>query len=271
MTAVFPTFETSDPAVCPEGISFVTVRSLALGQRADVTLFAPRQAAGRRGLPICILLHGVYGSHWCWAFRGAAHLTLARLVHEGAVPPMVLVMPSDGLWDDGSGYVPHATQDFEAWIRDEVPAVAHRAVPECNACSPQFIAGLSMGGYGALRLAARNPRRYAAASAHSPITELYQLDALIRGSRAGWLPGPGDGSVLAAIRAAGAALPPLRFDCGADDALLEASQRLHHGLDRLGITHVYETFAGGHDWAYWTARLENSLRFFAGVLAGAPA
>jgi hypothetical protein len=61
-------------------------------------------------------------------------------------------MPSDGLWGDGSGYVPHASQDFERWIVDEVPVATRIAVPACDDASPIFIAGLSMGGFAALRL-----------------------------------------------------------------------------------------------------------------------
>ena len=79
---MFRTFEMSDPALAPEGLRFVTVKSAALRQRADLLVFVPRQvrvleeglegAAGLRDVPIAILLHGVYGSHWAWAFTGFA-------------------------------------------------------------------------------------------------------------------------------------------------------------------------------------------------------
>ena len=44
-------------------------------------------------LPIVTLLHGVYGSHWSWAYQGGAHLTAAELMRQGSICPMVLVMP----------------------------------------------------------------------------------------------------------------------------------------------------------------------------------
>ena len=130
---MFRTLEVSDPALSPPGLHFVTVKSAALGQRADVLLFAPRQAAGQRDLPLVTLLHGVYGSHWAWALTGGAHRTAARLIAAGEIPPLVLAMPSDGLWGDGSGYVRHAQQDFERWIVDEVPAAVQQT---CHACGP---------------------------------------------------------------------------------------------------------------------------------------
>jgi putative tributyrin esterase len=150
---MFRTLEVSDPALSPPGLRFVTVKSAALGQRADVLLFVPPQAAALQSVPLVLLLHGVYGSHWAWAFQGGAHLTAQRLIDSGAIPPLVLAMPSDGLWGDGSGYVAHAEQDFERWIVDEVPAAARAACSACSEASPLFIAGLSMGGFGALRLA----------------------------------------------------------------------------------------------------------------------
>lgn len=263
----FRTVEVSDPALAPEGLTFVTVKSAALGRRADLTLYRPPQAAGRRSVPIVMLLHGVYGSHWAWAYKGGAHRTAQRLVETGAIPPLVLAMPSDGLWGDGSGYVRHADHDAERWIVDEVPAAACAALAECDAHSPLAIAGLSMGGYAALRLAGRYPRRFRAAAGLSSITEVSQLDALIEEPRDQWARGPADARVLDALRLAGAALPPVRLDCGTDDALLEANRALHAALVAAGIAHEYAEHPGGHDWACWSRHLEDTLRFVARAFA----
>ena len=117
-----------DPEISAEGLRFLTVKSAALGGRADITLYVPETAADAADVPIVLLLHGVYGSHWAWALKGAAHLTLDRLIAAGQVPPMVLAMPSDGLWGDGSGYVAHGMQNFERWVAAEVPAAVAKTV-----------------------------------------------------------------------------------------------------------------------------------------------
>ncbi len=269
----FRTVELSDPALSPEGLRFVTVKSAALGRRADLTVFAPRQAEGRHDLPIVLLLHGVYGSHWAWAFKGGAHRTLQALVDAGDVPPMVLAMPSDGLGGDGSGYVRHAREDAERWIVDEVPAATVQAVSSCSAASPLCIAGLSMGGFAALRLAGRHPQRWVAAASLSGLTDVEQLDPLIDESREGWAGDAHDRQVLAALLPAGAGprhdLPALRLECGLDDALLPAQRRLHEALLAAGIRHDYAEHPGGHDWAFWSARLADTLRFLAGALSSA--
>lgn len=266
---MFRTLETSDPAFSPPGLRFVTVKSAALGQRADLLLFVPPQAATRHDVPLVILLHGAFSSHWAWAFKGGAHHTAQRLIDDGAIPPLVLAMPSDGLWGDGSGYVAHAGQDFERWIVDEVPAAARAACTACSEASPLCIAGLSMGGFGALRLAGRHPRRFVAAAGHSSVTEAAQLDALMAETRDGWAAAPEDTSVIAALRRAGTTtgpLPALRFDCGRDDPLVDANRRLHADLQAAGIAHSYVEHDGGHDWLYWSQHVEDTLRFLGDAL-----
>jgi len=265
----FRTLELSDPAIDPRGLRFATVKSAALAQRADVTLWLPPGASSLRDLPLAILLHGVYGSHWAWALKGNAHGTAAGLIAAGSIPPMALLMPSDGLWGDGSGYVRHADRDYEAWIVDELPALAAAAAPCCSARSPLLLAGLSMGGFAALRLAGKHPRRFVAVSAHSAMTELAQYDALLAEARDDWSRDPRDASVLAALEQA-AGLPPLRFDCGRGDPFIGANRALHAALDARGIAHLYAEHDGGHDWTYWSRHLDDTLRFFGAVLHDLP-
>src|SRR5690242_176091 len=102
----FRTIEISDPALTEPGVSFVTVKSAALQRRVDLSVFVPPDVEVEK-LPLVILLHGVYGSHWAWMFKGGAHRVLTRLMAEEGLPPMMLAMPSDALWGDGSGYLRH--------------------------------------------------------------------------------------------------------------------------------------------------------------------
>lgn len=262
----FHTIERSDPAIAADGLEFVTVKSRALGRRADVCVFVPPAARSVDDLPIVMLLHGVYGSHWAWALKGAAHLTAMRLIEAGALPRVALLMPSDGLWGDGSGYVAHADHDAERWIADEVPQLAREVIDGCSAQSPLLIAGLSMGGFAALRLAGKYPRRFLAAASLSAVTDAAQFDAIISESREGWSKAAADSNVLSALKYAREALPPLRIDCGLDDPYLQANRVLHHGLERAGIVHEYAESPGGHDWPYWSQTIEHTLRFFGRAL-----
>jgi len=235
-----------------------------LGHRADLTLYVPERKTA--DLPIALLLHGVYGSHWSWAFQGGAHRTMKRLIDSGEVPPMILAMPSDGLWGDGSGYLPHPDYNFEGWICEEVIQAAIEVVDGATDASPLFISGLSMGGYGALRLAAKYPQHFRGCSAHSSVTEFEQLDPLSEKSLADYPVQGDETSILHYMNLNKSALPPVRFDCGTEDELLKANRQLHQAMLDMKIPHSYEEFPGGHDWSYWGNHLEETLNFFGGLL-----
>ncbi|MFN7497162.1 MAG: alpha/beta hydrolase [Hyphomonadaceae bacterium] len=260
---MFRTFEHADLTIDPKGLSHITVKSGALGRRADVTAFVPEDMAVGTSLPIVTLLHGVFGSHWAWAFKGEAHLTARALIQQKLIPPMVLLMPSDGLWGDGSGYVPHADANYERWIVDEVPTIAFQLTKDCDLNSPRYLAGLSMGGFAALRLGAKYAKNYQAVSAHSSATHQTQLASIIEETTQSWSSDPHDQDVLAALQGAEGPLPRMRFDCGTEDQLLTANRSLHQSMTNAGIAHTYEELPGRHDWDYWKSNLHRSLLFFA--------
>ncbi len=263
----FRTIELSDPKLAPPGFHFVTVQSPALRQRADITVYVPASARPGEPLPTVTLLHGVYGSHWAWAFKGGAHLILEKLIAEKRVPPMALLIPSDGLWGDGSAYLKHGERDYAAWIVDEAAEAAALADPRLLG-GPRFIAGLSMGGFGALRLGALHPERFAAFSGLSSATDLAQLEELGCNSGFHYDVAPAQPkTVLEAMLSNRALLRPFHFDCGIDDFLIEPNRRLHRELTAAGIDHGYVEHPGAHTWEYWRKHLGDSLLFFAGVLA----
>lgn len=265
---MFRTLEFSDGGLPFEGLSFLTVKSRALRRRADMTLFVPAEAAAAKDVPLVTLLHGVYGSHWAWSVKGGAHRTLQRLIKQRQVPPMVLAMPSDGLWGDGTAYLSQPERDVEKWIVEEVPAAARTVATCLSPASPSFLGGLSMGGFGALRLGAKYGAHYRGLSAHSAITHFEQMKTYVEEDLAAYQASPQDYGVLETMLRHRAGLPPFRFDCGVDDPLLKHNRRLHQELEAHGIAHRYDEFSGGHDWTYWEKHLEDSLRFFAKILNG---
>jgi putative tributyrin esterase len=248
---LFPV-ELSDPELEVDGLRHATVNSRALRRRADATFWAPPGA--QAPLPLVVLLHGVYGSHWAWALKGAAHRTAKTL------PPVALAMPSDGLFGLGSGYLRHSGGDFATWILDEVPWLAAQALPSVDPNAPIALVGLSMGGFGALTLGARHPERVAAVAGLSSITDFEQMRLFV-GDIDHYDVADRDRSVLKAVLEAGDARPALRFDCGTSDLLIEHNRDLHAALVASGVTHEYEEPPGGHEWSYWRRQLAPALRF----------
>ncbi|WP_348268832.1 alpha/beta hydrolase-fold protein [Edaphobacter paludis] len=261
MIKSFHTVELSDPAYEREGLRVATVKSRALGRRADVTVWVPSAQKIDR---LLILLHGVYGSHWAWSQKAGVHRTAQHMMDAGEIAPMVIAMPSDGLGRDGSGYLtqPHG-EDAERWIVDEMPAIAQLAASALCTDAKIAIAGLSMGGYGALRLGAKYADRFSAISAHSAITDVMEMQSFTEEPVGEYLQcGPREElSAIYWLQKHRMKLPKLRFDCGVDDPLIERNRALHRALQIEAIAHIYEEFAGGHEWPYWQKHVAETLRF----------
>ena len=268
----FRTIEVSDPRFEHEGLREITFKSPSLRGRADVTLWLPPASESSSDLPLVLLLHGVYGSHWSWTRNGGVHRTARRLVEAGEIQAMALVMPSDGLIYDGSGYVACGDRDVERYVVEEVPACVREVATAVTDRSPLFIAGLSMGGFGALRLGAKYPGRFSGISGHSSITHFAQMAKFVEEPLAAYGPPPEfEQSVLLLMRLSGSKLPPVRFDCGTEDVLIEENRQLHRDLVTANVPHEYEEFPGGHTWQYWETHVADSLRFFGRCATGARA
>jgi enterochelin esterase-like enzyme len=258
----FRTIEQSFPVFEKENLRFITVKSEYLKGRGDMLVYIPPGITANA--PVAILLHGVYGSSWSWAFNGGAHITAARLIEEKQIPPMILAMPSDGLWGDGSAYLPHDGYDFEKWIAEDVPAALGSTVEEVTTTSSWFISGLSMGGFGALMIGTKYNHRFKAISAHSAITSLEQMKLFAEENLDHFKQESEEKEdCFKAIISNRDNLPAIRFDCGSKDLLIAYNRRLHQHLEASGIDHIYEEFSGAHEWAYWQEHLKDSLLFFA--------
>jgi enterochelin esterase-like enzyme len=267
MMKKFRTIEISDANFEVGNLRYVTVKSDYLKGRGDCTFFVPSQLGRRaKNVPVVILLHGVYGSHWAWTYNINVHGIAERLIQRNSILPMVLVMPSDGLWGDGSGYFNHGSRDFENWIVKDVVQLIPEVLPKQIQCGKLFIGGLSMGGYGALRLMARHPGIFAGASGLSSITSLKDLlPFLARGEKRYFRDTFGSERLIDYMAKNRASLPPFRFDCGREDGLINSNRKLHEQLLRAGVSHNYEEFNGGHSNAYWNRHIGRTLIYFSNL------
>jgi len=262
----FFTTEISDPQYEFDGLRFLTVKSNALQKRADVTVFLPAGVAEADLQGMVILLHGVYGSHWAWTLKGGVHRVAQQLIDAQKITPMLLVMPSDGLFGDGSGYTPHAEADYEKWIVEDLLGLIREQFPALRPDLPLFITGLSMGGFGALRLGAKYPQLFRAFSGLSSITHFDQIGLFVSDFAGLQARAQEQDGVLEWLVKNRAVLPPFRFDCGSEDLLIEYNRELHRALAAAGIAHGYEEHPGGHSWEYWNRYIGDSLEFFSGVV-----
>ncbi len=96
----FFTTEISEPCFERDGLRHITVRTENLPGRGDMTVYVP-PTENIQEVPIVILLHGVYGSSWCWPLKAGVHLIAQKMIKDGLIRPMVLAMPSDGVSGEG--------------------------------------------------------------------------------------------------------------------------------------------------------------------------
>ena len=259
----FRTLEISDPRFESDNLRFMTVKTPNLIGRGDICIFVPPNIRHDQTLPVVILLHGVYGSAWNWTYNTGVHLRANEMINGGELPPMVIAMPSDGLWGDGSAYLPHHGYDFEKWIALDVVDAMEEKIAGVQKHSPLFIAGLSMGGFGALRIGAKYGFRFKGIAGHSSITNLQQMRLFVEENVSGLeQKDPVDNDVFKTFQRFRDHLPPIRFDCGSDDQLIEYNRLLHRQMLEAGIENIYEEHAGAHAWSYWAEHVVDTLRFF---------
>jgi S-formylglutathione hydrolase FrmB len=225
---------------------------------ADLILPEPKQSGP---FSVLYLLHGLSDDHTIWQRR----TSIERYV-EGL--PLIVVMP-----DTGRGWYTDAVEGM-AWesaivgdLVSYVDGLFHTRADRGGRC----LAGLSMGGYGAAKLALRFPDRFVAAVSHSgalafahkPIpAEADERWRLERTRIVGENPvgGPNDLYALAAGLAP-SDRPALRIDCGTEDFLIEDNREFHAYLDGIGYAHEYAEHPGAHNWAYWDLHIQESLAF----------
>lgn len=260
----FRTLEISNPQYESNNLRFITVKTPNLNGRGDICVYVPPNTQKTDTLPVVILLHGVYGSAWSWAHSSGVHLKANELIKRGELPPMILVMPSDGLWGDGSAYLPHNNYNFENWIIDDVINATIESIDGANDNSPLFISGLSMGGFGALRIGSKYGNRFTAISGLSSITSLPQMKLFVQESLKSYMQqNIIDEDLISTFKQYRYQLPPIRFDCGTSDLLINHNRELHRKMEKEGILHIYEEYPGGHEWPYWSEHVITTLKFFA--------
>jgi S-formylglutathione hydrolase FrmB len=311
--------EAASPCTAPGAVRFERFYSPALGVLKGFLLYLPCSYAREpsRRFPVAYYLHGHGQNETAWIGNGRIDAVMDSLVGAGG-PELILVMPDgdDGrytTWAVAVAYEACAKNPQRHWV-DEAPSaycvetprydeyvardlVAHldstyRTLP---ARQHRGVAGLSMGGYGAVILALKYPEVFVAAASHSgsvspfylgphpyaePARYTTSVDSLVRrfGPEAAAIFGP-DTSTWRAHDPAHLArlllrsperaplMPVLYLDVGRRDHLLDPNRDFHAKLLALGIPHQYREPSGGHDWPYWQTHVRESLTWLASRLA----
>ena len=238
--------------------------TLALSVSAHVILPEVR-AAKRRLHPTLFLLHGLSDDHTMWTRR-------TSIERYAAERNLAVIMPAVGrsFYQDTAGGARYWT-----FLSEELPAQMRSFFPLSEKRADNFAAGLSMGGYGALRLALSHPGKFAAVASFSGALDYVRRlresgKPRSRISKAEWnaIAGPaakaeGTASDLfhLAKRAASrrGPKPAVWLSCGTEDEIIGDTRSFHSHLDTLGWKHHNEESPGAHDWAYWDRQIQSAI------------
>lgn len=264
--------------------------SAALGGReATYGVFLPADYDAEENqdqrYPLVIWLHGMWEDHNRFLRRGGGEV-LDEMTGEGSFPKAVFVC-ADG---DRSSFWTNAVQkdsNYEDLVTQDLLAHLEKTYRIREDRGGRAIAGVSMGGYGALKIALKDPSLFGVVAAHSAavlppdLEQLFEEFPWLQGRRAQLVStvfgDPVDEERYRAenVLALAAEVEPeklaglrIYFDCGDEDnyGFFRTNQQLHELLEKREIPHTWRPVeGGGHSWGagFTQAALTHSLRFIA--------
>jgi putative tributyrin esterase len=236
-----------------------TVASAALGRTMKYRVLLPDGYEGSdERYRALYLLHGLTGDYMDWSTRTDL-AAIARSV------PIVIVMP-DG---ENAWYTNAADRGprFEDYIADDLVKDVENKYRVIRSRYGRAIAGLSMGGYGALKIGLKRPGIFVAAGGFSSALGVtdpkFDDDMVSFKDQLYRIYGPAGSDtrtsndiLLIAGKAKPETAPALYLDCGTSDGLLEESRGLAAILQKRGFSYEYHEVPGAHTWQYWNRRIE---------------
>lgn len=244
-------------------MAFITVStaSPALGKCIQYNVFIPDN--GQTDIPVVLLLHGLSDDYTMWQRFTEAE----RYANERGI---AIIMPDGGrsFYTDmkfGGAYY--------SCILNDVLNSARNLFPLSKKREKTFTAGLSMGGYGAAKLALRNPDKFAGFITMSGCLDMAKLAkdcvfdpdfSLIWGENyANVIPGSDDDplALLHSFADSDKPKPRIYIACGDDDFLLEHNHNFRDAVIADGFDMKYEQGPGNHNWIFWNKYLPRGLDF----------
>jgi enterochelin esterase-like enzyme len=217
--------------------------------------------------PVLYLLHGHGGGLYDWVNLGHIQQTADALIAHGDIPPTIIVMP-----DAGSTWYVDRKEKMETAVIHDLVGDAEHTFRAIGARDGRLVAGLSMGGYGALRFALKYPEMFASAALLSPAIYDTEPPQTSGARKAGVFGAPDfDPQVWKDLNypalwdafLAKKIAVPMYINSGDDDSLfIEAeATRLYSLLRKNGQPAELRIVDGAHDWQVWESTIGDALLY----------
>jgi putative tributyrin esterase len=235
----------------------VILHSVALGREMRYRVMLPNVIAPRHRLPVVYLLHGAGGDFRDWSNNS--------YVAQYAEAGLILVMPQG----DYSYYVNAAEQPadrYEDYIVHDLLSDVETKLPIARSRANRAIVGVSMGGFGAIKIALSHPDLFAFAGALSPAIDVPRRPFSIKRIQQSWalhsIFGPwggearhGNDPFLIARTVTAAKAPYMFLSCGDGEGLLPVNREFAAVLSQQHLSYEFHVVRGGHDWEQWDRQL----------------
>ncbi len=237
------------------------IYSEALGIQTAVKVVIPQKSTAgeigisnhaKEGKARCLyLLHGLSDDYSIWMRR----TSIERYAAEYGI---CVVMPEGGrsFYSD----MKYGMQ-YYTYIAKELPQIIEDMFQVSDKREDRYIGGLSMGGYGAVKIALTQQGKYAAAFGLSPVADIKnprftQTLIPVFGEN---IPEDADLFYLTAEHDKDAIKPRLYMTVGRDDFMYEDNMRLRQHMEKLNYEHQYIETDGNHSWELWDKTVQDAL------------
>ena len=241
-----------------------SIFSKTLGMNTGLSVILPDDKIERPadGFPVLYLLHGIFDNHTTWVHN-------TTIVRHAQSRGFAVIMPEV----QRSYYTDmHFGHNYFSYVSDELPQLCRSLFGLTNRRARTFVAGLSMGGYGALKCGLRRPDVFSACAGLSAATDI-KARAADYTNRPEMRSAFGEPAVvedvddLFALAYNAATLPPdkrpaVLICCGTEDTRIDENRLLKFELKKCGVPVTYSEEQGSHDWDYWEKILPQVFDFF---------
>ncbi len=252
----------------------INVNSAALHRKVHLQVILPTDGLGASAGPFktLYLLHGLMDNCFGWTSN-------TRIERWAMERNLAVVMPSaenSFYVDIPSGSAPFG--DFGVYVGQELVEMTRKMFRLSSKREDTFIAGLSMGGFGALRNGLKYADTFGYIACLSGAIHIFEYpldeqgrniigeDACFGDIRAAAQtdrnPRVAAQAVFDRIKASGdITFPKVYFACGTDDYLLQANRQFAGFLKANGADVTYEEGPGRHDWDFWDTYIQRVLNW----------
>ncbi|MCL2816675.1 MAG: esterase family protein [Oscillospiraceae bacterium] len=241
----------------------VTFKSHILEMDCGVNVILPQSSPEKtitKPYKTLYLLHGLSDDHTAWT----RWTSIERYALDYDI---AVVMPNV----NRSFYSDSKYGKYFTFVSEELISIMEEMFPLSNKREDRYAAGLSMGGYGAMKLGLSCPEKFSVAASLSGA-----LDIIGRLSAEAWLQNEFSYLLKSSeedrqkidlfylaekLNASNQPKPRLYIWCGTEDFLYQDNVKFRNFIKKMSFDYTYEESAGDHQWRYWDLKIQTVLKF----------